>query len=35
MNKKEILEALTIIGYTILGLGMFFCIWSISTIFGI
>jgi len=35
MNKKKILEALTIIGYIILGLGILFCIWSISILGGV
>jgi len=30
MNKEQIIEALTFIAYTIIGVGMFFCLWSIS-----
>jgi len=35
MNKKEIVEFLTFAGFMILGLGIFFCLWSISVIFSV
>lgn len=35
MNKKEILEALTFIAYTITGIGMFCILYLISQIFSV
>lgn len=32
MNKEEIIEALTFVGFLILGIGMFFCLWTIHTL---
>ena len=35
MNKKEILEALTFIAYTIIGIGMFCVLYLISEILSV
>ncbi len=35
MNKEQIKEALIFIAYTITGVAMFFCLWSISVIFSV
>jgi hypothetical protein len=35
MSKEEIKEALRFIAYTIIGVAMFFCLWSISVIFNV
>jgi len=35
MNKKEIVEFLTFASFMILGIAIFFCLWSVSVIFSV
>lgn len=35
MNKEQFKELLTFVSFMVLGIGIFFCLWSISEIFSV